>query len=204
MNALELKPCTINDVNEAVPLIYASGPDAFDFVFKNKKYSAQDFLKFSFTRKGGEFSFDNHYALWQNNEIIAVGSVFNHQKARAFTFADAKNIIRFYKIGGIRVALNGLKVETMIKLPNKNEITIGHLGVKENRRWQGIGTILIKKLMEVSNKNVSAYFILDVSEENPKAKALYTKLGFKTIKYYVSSFKNKYSKVPNHYRMELR
>ena len=39
---IALKPCVPENVNEAVPLIYASGPDAFEYVFKNDKVSAQD------------------------------------------------------------------------------------------------------------------------------------------------------------------
>ena len=204
MSLIELKACTITDVNEAVPLIYASGPDAFDFVFKNKQHNAQDFLRFAFVRKGGEFSFDNHYALWKGGEIVAVGAVFNHQKSSSFTFIDARNIIRFYGIKGWRVALNGLKVETLIKLPKKNEITLGHLGVKADLRGQGIGTQLINLLMQKAAKKTNEYFVLDVSEENPKAKALYLKLGFKTNHHYISSYKNEFSYVPNHFRMELK
>lgn len=204
MITVELKPCTKADVNVAVPLIYASGPDSFDFVFKNHKHSAQDFLKFAFLRNGGEFSYDNHYALWRAGEIVAVGSYFKHKKASSFTFADAKNIIIFFGLRGIGVALNGLKVETLIKLPKKNEITLGHLGVVENIRGQGFGTQLIVLLMQKAKKQANEYFVLDVSEENPKAKALYEKLGFKVSRHYLSNFRNKFSYVPNHFRMELK
>lgn len=38
------------DVHELVPLIYSSGPAAFDYVFKTKNKSAQDFLKFAFQK----------------------------------------------------------------------------------------------------------------------------------------------------------
>lgn len=204
MRPIQLKPCTRADVKEAVPLIYASGPDAFEFVFKSEAHSAQEFLKFAFLKKGGEFSFENHYALWKQDEIVAIGAVFNHQMSKSFTIKDAKNIFNFYGLSGLRVALNGLKVETLIKLPKKNEITIGHLGVKENLRGQGLGTQLIEMLMQVAEKKTAEYFVLDVSEDNQKAKLLYEKMGFVVSHHYISNFRNKFSYVPNHFRMVLK
>lgn len=200
---LTLKACTAKDVEEVVPLIYASGPPTFEFVFKNDKQTAQDFLKYAFVKPGGEFSYDNHYALYDGEDLVAVGSVFNHKRASSFTFKDALNIIKFYGFGFVARALNGLKVETMIKLPKKNEIVLGHLGVKENLRGKGYGTALIIELMKVSGRTEKQYFVLDVSEENPKAKTLYERMGFVVVKKYESKLKNKYSYVANHYRMEL-
>lgn len=201
---LTLKPCTAKDVNEAVPLIYASGPDGFEFVFKNDKVSAQDYLKYAFVKQGGEFSYDNHYALYDGEELVGVGAVFNKEKAAGFTFKDGFNIIKFYGFGFLPRALNGLKAETIIKLPAKNEIVLAHLGIKEGLRGKGYGTSLINELMKVANKTESEYFVLDVSEENPKAQKLYERLGFQVFKNYVSKFKNKYSYLPNHSRMELK
>jgi len=200
---MKLKPCTPEDRMLAVPLIYASGPAAFDFVFKNEQQTALDFLHFAFTRKGGEFSYDNHYALWGEGQLVAVGAVFGNRKASTFTMNEVINMISFYGWKSLPRGLNGLKIETMILLPKKNEITLGHLGVQEALRGKGYGTKLINLLMEKSAKSANQKFVLDVSEENPKAKALYDKLGFKVTRKYVSTYQNKYSKVANHFRMEL-
>ena len=200
---MTLKPCTPEDKALAVPLIYASGPAAFDFVFKNEQQNALEFLHFAFVRKGGEFSYDNHYALWDEEQLVAVGAVFGYGQANSFTVKDAINIILFYGWKSLPRGLNGLKIETMIKLPKKNEVALGHLGVSEGLRGKGYGTQLIKALMEKDAKKEGKKFILDVSEENPKAKALYDKLGFQVTQKYVSTYQNKFSRVPNHLRMEL-
>ncbi len=188
MNILQLKPCTPEDVTAAVPLIYASGPDAFEFVFKNDEKSAKDFLAFAFLRKGGEFSFDNHYALWENNQLVGVGALYNHSRAATFLVNDAVNIIRFYGWKFLVHSLNGLKAETIIKPPGKNEITLGHLGIKEELRGKGFGTHLINLLVQQVEKMEQEYFVLDVSEENPKAKVLYERMGFTVVKKYESTF----------------
>lgn len=204
MNEIHLRSCTKEDAENVVPLIYSSGPAAFDFVFKNTSHTAQEFLSYAFQKPGGEFSFDNHYALCNGTEILAVGAVFGKARASTFTLKDALNIIRFYKGKSISRALNGLKIETMIKLPKKNEFALAHLGVREELRGKGYGTKLIRELMATVPQNTSNYFILDVAEENPKAKALYERLGFKVTKKYISTYKNEYARVPNHFRMEYR
>jgi len=58
-------------------------------------------------------------------------------------------------------------------------------------------------LIERADQSSDSRFILDVSEENPRAKALYERLGFVVTKKYDSTLKNKFSYVPNHFRMEL-
>jgi len=200
---IKIKKSNPKEVDIAAPLIYSSGPDAFEYVFKNKEVSAVDFLKHAFVRKGGEFSFDNHYSLYADDQMVGIGSVFNAKHAGTFTKADALNILRFYKWKSLAVVRHGLQVEGLIKLPKQQEIVLAHLGVLPKLRSKGLGKKLIVGLMERAEKVSTSRFILDVSEENPRAKALYERLGFIVTKKNDSTLKNKFSYVPNHFRMEL-
>ena len=200
---IELKKSQASEVAIAVPLIYSSGPDAFEFVFKNSQVSAKDFLSFAFVQAGGEFSFDNHYSLYVDGKMVGIGSVFNAKRADTFTKFDALKILRFYQFRSLPILKNGLQVEKIIKLPKQQEIVLGHLGILPKLRGQDLGTQLIAQLMQKAAKTANSRFVLDVSEENPRAKALYERLGFTTTRKINSSLKNKYSYVPNHFRMEL-
>ncbi len=201
---IELKPSKKEEVEVAVPLIYSSGPPTFEYVFKNKQVVAPDFLKYAFVREGGEFSYQNHYSLYQDGQMVGIGSVFNAKEASAFTIVDALNIFRFYGLKSFPTIKFGLKVEKMIKLPKGNEIAIAHLGIAREFRGQGLGTKMMDLLKERANKTADSYWVLDVSEENLKAKALYDRLGFKTTQKHISRLKNQFSYVANHFRMELR
>lgn len=201
---IELRPSKKEEVDLAVPLIYSSGPPTFEYVFKNKEVAAQVFLKYAFVREGGEFSYQNHHSLYLDGQMVGVGSAFNAKEASGFTVADALNIFRFYGFKSFSAIKPGLKVEKMIKLPKGNEIALAHLGIASELRGQGLGTKMMDLLKERANKTADSYWILDVSEENPKAKALYDRLGFKTTQKHISTLKNQYSYVANHFRMELR
>ena len=202
MGKIALRKSQKSEVNIAVPLIYSSGPPSFEYVFKNDQVGAIDFLKHAFVRVGGEFSYDNHYSLYLNNEMVGIGSVFDAKQAGSFTFYDGKNILRFYKLKSLGIIRRGLQVEGLIKLPKKKEIVLAHLGVQPDMQGKGLGTKLIAALMEKANQEEDSRFILDVSEENPRAKALYDRLGFVVTKKNNSTLKNKYSYVANHLRME--
>ena len=198
-----IQPSKPTEVEQAVPLIYSSGPDAFDYVFKNSRVNATDFLKYAFVWRGGEFSYENHYSLYFDDQMVGIGGVYDARQASKFVISEARNIMGFYKLRCPAVIKHGLQVERIIKLPVKKEITIGHLGITPSHRGKGLGTQLVHALMDRAEQTAGAQFVLDVSEVNPRAKALYDLLGFVVTAEMNSTLKNKYSYVPNHYRMAL-
>ena len=129
---IEFRKSNKSEVDQAVPLIYSSGPDAFEYVFKNTRVVATDFLKYAFVREGGEFSFRNHYSLYLNDQMIGIGSVFNAKEAGRFTLHDAFKILRFYKFHSFPTLKNGIKIERIIRLPHKNEIVLAHLAIESD------------------------------------------------------------------------
>ena len=133
------RKCVPADVQDVVPLIYSSGPAAFSYVFTTKTKSTTGFLAYAFQREGGEFSYENHYALLLNGDVVGVGSSFNSKQAKRFVTADGLNIVKFYGIKSLPVLINGLKTEKVIKAPKDNEISIAHLGIKKELRGQGLG-----------------------------------------------------------------
>jgi len=68
---------------------------------------------------------------------------------------------------------------------------------------KGHGTALMKALIKKALGAGQHRLVLDVSEENPRAEALYQRMGFSVTKTYTSKLKNKHSYVATHHRMEL-
>lgn len=54
---LQFREAGPGDAGEAVPLIYSSGPAAFDFVFGHKAKQALEFLHFAFLDGAGEMGY---------------------------------------------------------------------------------------------------------------------------------------------------
>ncbi len=200
MEELEIRPCLPEDVDDAVPLIYSSGPPSFDYVFRNKRVLAIHFLHFAFQRAGGEFSYDNHYALIRRGRLIGIGALFSASQARRFVLREFVNIVQFYKGQAASVVIRGLRIERILKPPKENEMYLGHIAVAEDERNRGYGQKLIKFMMR-QMEGSPCVFVLDVSEDNPRALRLYERMGFQVTSKICSKYCSKFGYVPNFFRM---
>jgi len=95
-------------------------------------------------------------------------------------------------------------VEQILKIPNRNEICLAHIAVETQQRGKGYGEKLMHFLMKEAVKDFASYFVLDVSDENPRAQRLYERMEFKVHKHMLSKHKSNYGHVPNFYRMKLK
>lgn len=204
MSNIVIRPSLPEDAALAVPLIYSSGPAAFDYVFKTNKFSAQDFLNYAFVRSGGAFSFQNHHSVLLDDKLVGAGAVFTGDQTLGFTYYDAKKIIGFYKWEALGIIKRGLAIEGLIKPPKKPEVSLEHLGIHESERGTGLGTKMIGELMKNPKIKNQKRFVLDVSSENPRAQQLYERLGFALTKTCVSRLNNRFGHVVDHYRMERK
>jgi ribosomal protein S18 acetylase RimI-like enzyme len=162
------------DVADAVPLIYSSGPAAFDYVFNiGGRRDAQAFLRFAYLHGGGEFGWQAHRVAEIGARVVAAGAAFDGRTVLRFTIAGALQILRFY--GPIRawgVMMRGLRTETVIRPPQADEYYLCHVGVQERLRGQGIGARFMRHLLEGLDANQHRCATLDVRLEPARPIAL--------------------------------
>ncbi len=191
------------DADAAVPLIYSSGPAAFDYVFSHDRPGrALAFLRSAFVAGGGEFGFRNHVVALRDGAIVATGAAWDGRVALRFTAAAAARILRFY--GPLRawgVIVRGLRVEHVIHPPKPDEYYIAHLGVAPQWRGQGIGERLARHLLAAADPKRHRVAALDVAVSNPRAEALYARLGFRVDVLRRSALASRYHAVADHRRM---
>ncbi len=201
---IKFRPAKAADVKTAVPLIYSSGPANFDFVFKRKDKTAVDFLSFAFEEGGGEFGYKNHVAVELGGEVVGVGAGFGSREAAKFTIPMAMQIMKFYGlVTGLGVVKRGLQIEGVIEPPKSKEMHyIAHLGVVETYRSRGIGAQLVDYLIAEGREAGRKTATLDVSTDNPRAEALYERLGFAHTQDMLSKLSNEFGTVLDLKRME--
>jgi ribosomal protein S18 acetylase RimI-like enzyme len=204
-NAAELtfRAATRADVADAVPLIYSSGPAAFDYVFNiGGTRDARAFLRFAYLRDGGEFSWQTHRVAETGGQVVAAGAAYDGRLTLRFTMAGALQILGFY--GPIRawgVMIRGLRTETVIRPPRAREYYLCHLGVREESRGQGIGAHFMRHLLAGMDAKRHQCATLDVAVTNPRAQLLYERLGFAVDALRSSKLQNRHGRVVDHYRM---
>lgn len=168
-----------DDVDAAVPLIYSSGPDAFDYAFARPgRNSAQDFLRYAFLQGGGQFGWRQHWVGEQDGEVVVAGTVFGGEANLGYMLAATRQILGYFGLGSAGVMRRGLQLEKIICPPPRRTLYLAHLGVSPTRRGEGLGSQLIAHFLQIGRNAGLPMAALDVSTANPKAQALYERLGF--------------------------
>lgn len=199
----QIRAARASDTAAAVPLMYSSGPAAFDYVFARDGTDATPFLAHAFADGSGEFGHRNHVVGEFDGHVVAVGAGFGHTEAAAFTSAAARQILHHYgwRAGGPIV--RGLRTERVIRPPGRGEHYLAHLAVAQEFRGHGFGTRLIAWLLAQARGLSRAWATLDVALDNPRAEALYTRLGFRLECERPSLLRNAHGAVPTQRRLRL-
>jgi len=192
---LKFRPAEARDAEEAVPLIYSSGPAAFDYVFKRAGLSAEGFLLSAFVDGAGMFGYPRHWVGELGGNVVAVGTGYSGDvNLRNMLSASRQILMNYGPISALPVMINGLRLEQIIQPPPKQTYYLAHLGVAENMRGQGIGTRLVEHMLKLGRAAGFQQAALDVAASNPLAQALYERLGFSLAQERISSL----AEIANH------
>mgnify|MGYP000636470846 CR=1 FL=1 len=195
MSNIQFRRCLATDAEQAVPLIYSSGPKAFDIAFSDlfEKQSLA-FLHRIFVTPGSEFSFDQHVALIKDGQLVAVGGVKYAKQNLKFILHATKHIFQFYPMqSAFRTAFRGLKIESVLRPPKGGIAMIHNLAVSSEVRSEGLGRLLIAELEQMMLDKGYTTSALDVDGDNPRAKALYEQLGYKVKARHSANIKGRFT-----------
>lgn len=197
------RPATPADADAAVPLIYSSGPDAFDYVFcVPRKANAQDFLRAAFLGGDTQFGWRNHVVVELDGRLIGIGAAWGSERTLRYSLQALR---RFWRIYGWRhvfgVLVRGLRTESVIRPPRPGCLYIAHLGIAPECRSQGLGHALLD-WFAVRGRTAYRTLALDVAVTNPRAQALYERLGFRVCEERISNLSNAHGSVPSTRYME--
>lgn len=201
--SLVFRPCRAADAADAVPLIHASGPVAFRYVFA-QQHAAQSlgFLERAFSDGAGEFGLRNHVAVEQGGRLVAVAARWDGRSNLRFTLAAARQIIGFYGLAALPVMARGIAMERVVRPPRADRAYIGHVAVRPELRGGGIGRALVGWLLQAARDEGFRVAALDVADDNPRARALYEGLGFRCVATRRSTLAGPHGRVVDHHYLE--
>ena len=203
---IQIRPARPEDAEAAVPLIYSSGPAAFDYVFSHEtRLAATGYLRRALEHPNGEFGYRNHVVVELDGQVVGAGAAYSGREAQSFMFTALRQIFGWYGlVSGVLVSRRGLQVERVVQAPKGDMHYITQLGVSPELRGHGIGRKLVDYLIELGRAKSRTLAALDVSVENPRAQALYERIGFTVTRELKSTMENSTARVPHHRRMEFR
>jgi ribosomal protein S18 acetylase RimI-like enzyme len=200
-----IRQALVSDVDAMVPLIYSSGPAAFNYVFsRDYEGQAQDFLRTAFTDGVGQFGADAHIALELDGKVVAAATFYSGAQHIDYLRHGVRQMWRFF---GPRkffsCAFYGLRTERVIKPPSRDVAYLAHLGVAPEFRGQGLGRQLMDYLCERGRQQGFTKAGGDVAEDNPRARTLYLSLGFTSVAIRRGGLRNRFGTVVDHEYIEL-
>lgn len=201
---LILRPAVADDTEAALPLLYNSGPEVFDYVFEHPaRGTALDFLSHAFADGAGEFGHRNHTVAVVDGRLVGIGAGFGRKEAYRSALGTERQIWAFYGVRHcLEVTRRGLRLERVLEAPTGPMQYISHLAVAPDWQSQGIGSRLVEHFLARGRALGRTVAALDVSVANPRAQALYERLGFVVTRERASDLRNAYGAVPDHRRME--
>lgn len=166
------------DADVAVPLLYRSGPAAFDHVFATTGSTAQQFLRRAFVDGRGLFGCHQHWVGERDGQVVVAGTAFSGRANLSNNVAVVRQMLVHYRARSLPVMWRGLQLERLIAPPPADVWYLAHLGVAPGLTGQGIGSAFIAHLLERGRRAGFARAGLDVAASNPQARRLYERMGF--------------------------
>lgn len=163
----------------AAPLIYSSGIEMFDYMFDRGGRTALEYLKMAYADGAGFFGHRNHVVAHEKAEILGIGAFYSGNEYQRLSLGSTWQVVRYYPVkehfGMLR---DFLHVGRWMKAPPRRMDYVANLGVSEAARGRGVGTALLEYQKQRAIEKGRSLYALDVADNNPRAQALYERLGF--------------------------
>ncbi len=201
---IQIRNAQPEDVRFVVPLVYSSGPHEFDYIFNVANKTAESYISFAFPGRTGTQSHSIHSVATVDDQIVGIGAFYPGRDSWRLGLGNIWTALRFYGPQNLlTVAQRAAHIETIIPPPEADVGFISQLGVKDEFRSCGIGTALIQHQIGLARNMGLRACMLDVAMTNPRAQALYERLGFKVVRENPWKYPDSEIHMPGQRRMEL-
>lgn len=192
------------DAMACAPMIYSAGPDVFNyFSGSTDERVTFRFLEAAFSSNKGEFGYANHWVAEKDGVVLGVAAGYSLERKKAVEKGMLSFMISYFGFFGIWGAMfRGFMIESKLSPPGPGEFMISHVGVAPEARSQGVGGALFNRLFEEGRSAGMTSAVLDVAATNPRAQALYERLGFEVTHTVMEGAHSKHGGIISHYRMK--
>lgn len=179
MSQIIIRKAQPKDQEQALPLVYSSGPEAFEYLFTLGNRGAKDFLRYCWQTDYGLFSHTAHYVADLDGQIVGSVSLYDRAEAKRWADEVTPQVIKFYGLRTILMLRRLLASAKWMVAPKANELYLANLGVRPECWGQGLGNQLLDFGKQLAKEKKLEVLCLDVADINPRAEALYTRFGMR-------------------------
>lgn len=163
-------------------LVYSSGPELYDYMFSHGNKSAQDHIGSEFRRGSGLMGHAIHTVAIADGEVVGVGAFYTARQYTRLFLESGLGLLQSYRLWEVPIVLRrALHSGSVVQRPRPGSVYIANLGVRPDMRGRGVGSALIEHEADKARAAGFETMTLDVADTNPRAEALYRRLGFSVI-----------------------
>jgi ribosomal protein S18 acetylase RimI-like enzyme len=176
---LSIRAACETDDHWAADLIFSAGPGLFSYVFATKPEGAKDILREAFSAPGHAFSYEYTHVLEVDDAPAGLLLGYpGHTKRKAEEHIQGlmAHIIPLSRVPRILVNLADL---SRIKQDVENDsFYILSVCMMPEFQGQGLGSALLRDTEFLARQLECTSLCLDVTYSNPRAKALFSRMGY--------------------------
>lgn len=179
---MDIRPARADDRGAIAALMYSAGPELYDFLYQTGRVAAPEFIAYEFASGRGFCGHRNLTVAVIDGEVVATGCFYDGRRYGALMRGTVLNALRFFRLREVLpLLLRSGHVDSVMTHPAKDELYLANFGVAAELRGQGIGETMLRQ--QVLRARASGYrrFSLDVAVTNPRAEALYRRLGLQVV-----------------------
>ncbi len=169
-----------HDVDLVSELIYETDISLFTtFLDKNRTDAIEKLKKLIIAGKNSYGHEHIYIGEDDNNKVLGILVAFRGNEIKyldeIMIFKHEMKFMNFLKLSIVKPVYDKITASSI----ESDDLYIGNLVVADGLRGQGIGTELLKNSFQLANDKKCKRVLLDVTFENPNAKRLYERTGFK-------------------------
>ena len=175
---LVIRAAAKDDQGKIAELMYSSGADLYDYIYKAQNSDPLDYIRWEFGTSRGLCTHKLLTVAVQDDTVVGTGTFYDGADFQKMSTGASLNLLRFYGLKTIPRAIRAMDSTKLMKAPKRDELYLANFGVSPNLRGTGIGSKILKHKIAEARQQGYRLMSLDVSTQNPKAEALYQRLGF--------------------------
>jgi ribosomal protein S18 acetylase RimI-like enzyme len=176
---VNLRPARLEDAEVVAKLLHLAGPEVYDFVFARPGFTAVDFIWHEFRSGRGYCSCRNVMVAELQGEVVGAAASYAHEDGLRLFLGWLANVLGLYGVlRALPVLRRAWQARAVVNGPLPHGVYVSELGVLASCRNQGVGSTLLKALVDQARAQGHSSVALSVSMAQPQAEQFYRRHGF--------------------------
>jgi len=179
---MEIRAARATDAGDIAALMYSAGPEVYDYLYRTRRHTAQDFIAFEFRSGRGFCGHPQVTVAVDQGRVVGTACLVAADTYDRLVKGTVANLFRFF--GPLQVwpvLLRSNHIGSIMRKPEPGELYLSNFGVDPALRGTGIGTRLLEHGLAQARRMGCRTFGLDVADNNPRAQHLYTRIGLRVV-----------------------